>query len=81
MILFFKRMPFGNNHELIIKCLMFSFSVISYLSFLPFAPCFVPVFYKYHGTLQGVTALIIRRTRFLILHFYLHDRKPITFIY
>ena len=39
------------------------------------------VFYKYHGTLQGVTALIIRSIRFLILHFYLHDLKPIIFLF
>ena len=45
MIVFFKRMSFGNSHELIIKCLMFSFSVISYLSFFSFSPCFFPLFF------------------------------------
>ena len=44
MIVFFKRMSFGNSRELIIKCLMFSFSVISYLSFFSFSPCFFPLF-------------------------------------
>ena len=45
MIVFFNRMPFGNSHELIIKCLIFSFSVISYLSFIFLPPCFFPLFF------------------------------------
>ena len=43
MFVFFNKMSFGNSHELIIKCLVFSFTVISYLSFLPFPPCFFPL--------------------------------------
>ena len=45
MIIFFNRMSFGNSHELIIKCLIFSFSVISYLSFIFLPPCFFPLFF------------------------------------
>ena len=56
MIVFFKRMSFGNSHELIIKYLMFSFSVISYLSFFLLSLLLSSVFYKYHGTLKRVTA-------------------------
>ena len=45
MIIFFNRMSFGNSHQLIIKCLIFSFSVISYLSLIFLPPCFFPLFF------------------------------------
>ena len=45
MIIFFNRMSFGNSHELIIKCLIFSFSVISYLNLIFPPPCFFPLFF------------------------------------
>ena len=43
MVVFLNRMSFGNSHELIIKCFMFSFTVINYLNFLPLPPCFFPL--------------------------------------